>query len=433
MPSAGIANASRGANGSIAVSGGVVNASATGWISGSGIALALANAHFVNLVVGLGPAVVTALQGKASYGSSFTLMSDTALAIAQAVALQANAYAGVIASGGAGASVGLASARPVATGGGGIYLCLDAPVMYVDDPTLVAWVQFNSVPVPKGPAVGSYTIVGAGLGLTQYADSILAQQASATANVNACALAAGSLPQASSWTVTLAAAMMIPPATFPGFGLCVSNGTASGTSQIWLIHVFGNGNSSVELEVITATVGGNFISSLTSFTTLLPNLIGNSNCLHFRILNDGNVMHLQYGNGQSWLDMYTLLSPAGLTNYGFSFGSGSGAANARAMATVFENTLGTITVPQAIISAAAPAGASTVLTTTAPHGLVTGDWVSIFGIVGLTGANTNASPGAGFASDATTVIVTGASTFTLPGVTTAGTYSSGGTVTCISR
>lgn len=330
------------------------------------------------------------------------------------------------------ASVGLASARPVATGSGKMYFCTDVPVMYVDDPTQVAWVQFNIVPVPKGPVVGSYTLSGS-IGLTQYADSILAQIANPVANINSCALVAGSLPQSSSWTVTLAAAVMIPPSTFPGFGLCVSNGTTSGVSEIWLIHVFGNGNSSVELEAITATVGGNFISSLTSFGTLLPNLIGNTNCLHFRILNDGNVMHIQYGNGQNWLDMYTLLSPSGLTNYGFSFGSGSNAANACAMASVFENTLGALTVPQASLSGASPSGASTVFTTTTPHNLQTGDFVSIFGVLGLAGANTNAAPGAGFRSDATTIIVTGASTFTLPGVTTTGTYTSGGTVTCISR
>lgn len=331
------------------------------------------------------------------------------------------------------ATVGLASARPTATGSGKMYFCTDVPVMYVDDPTAVAWIQFNVVPVPKPPAVGSYTVVGNGLGLTQYADSILAQQASAAQNITACALVAGSLPQASPWIVRLAATVMIPPSTFPSFGLCVTNGTSSGVSEAWMIHLYGNNDSSTVLEILTATVGANFISSLTSFGTLLPTIIGNTNCLHFRILNDGNVMHFQYGNGQNWLDMYTLLSPAGLSNYGFCFGPSNGASNARASATVFENVLGTLTVPQASISAAAPAGASTVFTTSAPHGLVTGDWVSIFGIAGMTGANTNASPGVGFGTAATTIIVTGASTFTLPGVTTAGTYTSGGTVTCVSR
>ena len=93
---AGTVTAARGAATTITVSGGTVTASATGWFVGSGLALALANAHFVASVEALGATIVTTMLSKKSYGSSFTLMSDTAFSIAQGVAVQANAYASAI-------------------------------------------------------------------------------------------------------------------------------------------------------------------------------------------------------------------------------------------------------------------------------------------------------------------------------------------------
>jgi hypothetical protein len=330
---------------------------------------------------------------------------------------------------GGGASVGLAANRPVATGSGKLYFCTDIPVMYVDDPTLKAWVQFNQVYMPAGPVATSYTLSGS-LGLTQYADSILAGVPDQSANINSCALAAGSLPQTSPWTVTLKAALSLPPSSFPGFGVCVGNGTTSGTSEIWQLHVFANGGTSLELEAATATVGGAFITSIFSVNGLVQSYITQFGCIHFRLLNDGNLLHFQYGDSHTWLDHCTIATPSGLTEYGFCAGSGS-SSNARIAATVFENLLGTLTVPQATITSATAPGTGTVFTTTAAHGLHTGDWVTIRGVTGMAGVNT-AGAGNGMAS-VQPVSVLSPTTFSLPNVTTSGAYVSGGTVTCVSR
>ncbi len=86
-------------------------------------------------------------------------------------------------------------------------------------------------------------------------------------------------------------------------------------------------------------------------------------------------------------------------------------------------------MPVASLNAAAAVPASTVsaasntapisITTTAPHGLVTGDIVTVTGVVGNTAANVVG----------TAITVTSPTTFTLNGTTGNGAYTSGGTVT----
>jgi hypothetical protein len=93
---AGSVTAQRGAEGSITVSGPNVNVVSTTWFTGSGLALALASAHFVSAVQGYGATVVTTLAGQTAYGDTHTALSNTALALAQGVAVQAAAYASAI-------------------------------------------------------------------------------------------------------------------------------------------------------------------------------------------------------------------------------------------------------------------------------------------------------------------------------------------------
>lgn len=69
------------------------------------------------------------------------------------------------------------------------------------------------------------------------------------------------------------------------------------------------------------------------------------------------------------------------------------------------------------VFSAAQVAAGLNITTSAPHGLTTGDMVTLQQLVGLSGANVLCS-----------VTVTGATTFTANGVVTTGTYTSGGTV-----
>lgn len=330
---------------------------------------------------------------------------------------------------GAGASVGLASARPTATGSGRMFFASDIGVCYVDDPTAVAWVQYVITPAPAPPSLASYTLVGK-LGAAQYADCIRASVYDQSANIASCALAAGSLGSSSTWVVTLAASFLAPATSYPGLGLCVANGTTSGTSDLWAVGVYVNGSSSLTMRAQEAIVGGAIVGSTLSDLTVVPAAqIGNGNCMHFRLLADGVNLHFQYGDGVSFFDLYTMATPSGLTDYGFVIGQGP-STNARCMATVFSNTLGALTIPQSTVSNVA-AGTPGVVTTSAAHGLVSGDWVAIHGVGGSSGANTGT--GTNWASGAASVHVTSATTFELTGLTVTGTYTSGGVVTLISR
>jgi hypothetical protein len=333
---------------------------------------------------------------------------------------------------GSAASVGLASARPTATGSGRMYFCTDVPVMYVDDPTQVAWVQFNVVPVPKGPAAASYTLVG-NIGLTQYADSIRAAVYSQAANIASCALIAGSLPVGGSWVVTLAASFMTPASTFPSLCVCVTNGVASGSSTLWEMGLYWQGGGSVQIHANSGTVGGTTsritaISATDQAWTVVQ--VGNGNAMHFRLLADSTNLHFQYGDGTNWFDYGTIATPSGLTDYGICMGDSGTNAGATCQALVFENTLSALTVAQSTVTNVTSATPG-VVTTSAPHNLQDGDWVAIHGVGGTLGANSGT--GSGPTNGGFPVHVLSPTTFQLVGTTTTGTYTSGGVVTCVSR
>lgn len=93
---AGSVAAARGSDTSIVVSGSSVTVDATTWLSGTGLATAIAQAHFVASIENLGAALVAKLAAQKALGSTTTALSDTALAVAQGAALQANAYATAI-------------------------------------------------------------------------------------------------------------------------------------------------------------------------------------------------------------------------------------------------------------------------------------------------------------------------------------------------
>ncbi len=90
MPmNAGSVSAQTGAPGSITVSGGVVTVDPHSWFSGSGLALEMAQQHFVGMVVNYGPAFVTLI---------LTKDPATLTGIASFVATGASAYSSAIVS-----------------------------------------------------------------------------------------------------------------------------------------------------------------------------------------------------------------------------------------------------------------------------------------------------------------------------------------------
>lgn len=347
-----------------------------------------------------------------------------------------NGATGATGSSGVGASVGSYAARPTATGSGKIYFCTDLEVLYVDDPTAVAWVQFNSIPVSAAPTAASYTVVG-NMALIQYADVVRATMFDALQSKATCALiASGSLGASSAWSVELTASLAtMVAATFAAIGVCVTNGTVSGTSIGYSIMFYNDGASYGLYEDASFTVGG---AGTHANATTTSTGISAPNNINLRLLNDAVNLHFQTSvDGLNWWDFVVIACPAGFTNYGFQLGN-SMTGGCLAQSNIYHNQLKTVlNVPQSTVTNATNAN-PIVVTTAAAHGLQSGDFVAIHGVVGNTATNTGT--GATLGSGSALVKVTSPTTFELHTTSTAGggiagngAYVSGGVVTCVSR
>jgi hypothetical protein len=327
-----------------------------------------------------------------------------------------------------GASVGLAANRPVATGSGKVYYCTDAPLLYVDDPTAVAWIQFVSTPAAAPVSASSYGEFG-NLAIYQLGDSIRATTYSSVNSISSAALTPGSLPQASPWTVDLCASFNAPAATlYPQLAVVLSAGAVNGTSVTQQFQIYQNGGTSYSAQYTTATLGGARIGS-TAINGILPTQTS-GNQARIRFLNDGTNLHMQFSNeGFYWWDTDTIASVASLDHYGFGLGGDFSGDPSLTQAIIFKNSLGSVTVPQSTVTNATNAS-PIVMTTSAPHQLLTGDWVAVHGVVGNTNANTTTG---GFGNSMTAVLVTDSTHFQLVGRSGSGAYVSGGTVTLLSR
>ena len=328
-------------------------------------------------------------------------------------------------------SSGLAASRPAPTGSGNLYLRTDLPALYWDSTVSSKWEQYASERLPEPPAVGSYTTAG-NIGLTQFADAIRVLATSNAASNGACALvASGALGSAAAWTVTLVASYA---ASFyvasPEIGVCVTNGTTVGTSTGTTLLMYTsitatNGLNGFEVDLFT--VGGARSSTPYSQASVNEFLFGTGR-LHLRLLADGTNMHCQgSSDGFNWIDIYTSATPSGMTNYGFFIGLVAPSGSAYGQGVVYSNQLGTPTQ----YSVTGVTNGSPGSLTIGAHTIVPGDLVSVHGVGGSTGVNSGTGGGS-LAGGAIVSAVTG-TTITLAGTTFAGAYTSGGTVTLLSR
>jgi hypothetical protein len=332
-----------------------------------------------------------------------------------------------------GDAFGTAANRPTAVGAGYTYYCSDMPVAYFDDPGTVAWKQLLVEYAPAPATAGSYTVVpSASISLTNFADAIRALQSAANSgNNNAALIASGSLGATAAWTVTLVASVNPVVATFPDFGVCVSNGTTSGTSVAYAMSLAGGSSGTpfdsviymhaveVTLGTTTRNTNNNEQSPVNAWT--------NTQRQHLRLLNDGTALHFQWSNdGFNWQDWYSQASVSGLTNYGFYFGGGTGSNNYN-QANIYSNSLTTPT--QFTVTAATNASPSVM--TIGTHSILPGDLVAIHGALGNTGINTTSTGNANAASAIVTAVTGTTVTTTLNGN---GTYTaSSATLTLLSR
>jgi hypothetical protein len=336
-----------------------------------------------------------------------------------------------------GASIGLSSARPSATGSGKVYYCTDIPVNYVDT-GIGTWAQFVlSQYTPTPPAVGAYTLAG-NIALYNYADVI---RAVATRGVDdtACALIAGSLPQGSPWIVNLVATVnALIGQTYPGISCIVTNGTTVGTSVGYGALMF-VGNGFFGSAMTSFTVGGQRLSAPAANVNIAQNLMGGTALIHSRILNDGNLLHFQFSSdGFHWNDIYSQASVAGLNHFGFYVAEDyGGGASGYDQALIFRNDLTALTEPQAAIATMTGNAVQPIVCGVASHSFVNGDLISISGSTGNTNANVTvggptSTPYGWIVSDATPT------SFTLRGPigtdpTGNGAYTGGAVATLIGR
>jgi hypothetical protein len=337
---------------------------------------------------------------------------------------------------------GLANARPVATGSGGIYACNDAPLLYIDDPATQSWHQYTSEPLSKPAAKGNYTLNGSTMSLQYYGDSIRALFLSTSSTSNTTALVpSGVLGTTSLWTVNLTATILTQyDVHFFDFGVGVAN-----SSVIYGIAFSANYTSPSNFETYIhmeeITMGGTRVGSPIQEigpVVYFPWYTWGTGPLHLRVLNDGVVLHYQVSNdGINWYDLGSQTTPTpagGFTNYGFWMGSGESTSptGGYTQALIYSNALTTpFNYPISTFSAASP----TVISI-GPHAIQVGDIVSITGTTGNspsppinTGISTNPALGEFNAG----VLVTAVTSNTISTTINSANGGIGGTVILLSR
>lgn len=355
--------------------------------------------------------------------------SRQALNFASGFTVADNPAAGSTDVSAASASVGLSSARPAASGSGRLYACTDIPVAYIDDPTAGSWQQVHLPPLTAPLAASNYATVG-NITLNQYADTIAATLFANGNSVGNVALTPGSLGSSAAWVVELAATVSAPyNTTYPVIGVCVANGITSGTSNAWGISYWSSSGAwglqqeQIGVGNLARITDNNQVASMSQF------LWGGDGLIRLRLLADGTNLHYQVSNdGYWWWDWYTAATPSSLTYYGFYLGNDSNSSAGFSRSLVFKNQSRPLT--QISVTGATNAN-PIVITTNGAHGLLDGDSVAIHGVGGNTNANT--STGSGWTAGSAFVHVTGANTFQLVGISGNAGYTSGGTVTLVSR
>ena len=328
---------------------------------------------------------------------------------------------------GGGASSGLASARPVATGSGNTYYCDDVPIIYVDDPAAIAWKQYAMGGRTYAPGVASgWTVVGS-MGLTQFADALLATTQSVVANV-----ALKPIPSFTGglWVAELAwnqsGSSNVPQ--FPLGGPIVTTGTSSGSSLGYCIDRYMQGPGGWEAKQVT--IGTNTQSVLRQVANTNYATDGVSP-MRARLFNDGVTLFYQFSsNGVFWRNFWQATLPASITQYGFMAGS---APNSEYCDMLVLGSRAYAPLSVAVASANASGGLLTVVTQT-PHGLATGMPVSLRGVTTTPGSVNGIFDGNAAAfGNPPLPIVTNPTTFTVNTGGANATYVSGGTVYSLSQ
>ena len=338
--------------------------------------------------------------------------------------------------GGGTVSTGPSTSLPTATGSGNTYYCDDIPIVYVDDPTSVAWKGYqNSGYVNSGAlSTSGWTTVGA-MSLVQKGSSLLCFSGTVNKTNSILKPIPSGITGSGPWVVeSIFEASITPSTNWPASGLVVSNGTTAGTSieLFWGIYnYYGTASWGAWTEYLNSQsrpssyYGNNNGSGVLASNTTQP--------YYTRLLCDGTNVFYQtsFTHGIFWLTVlnntYATSFTGPVTNYGFEVGCVNG--NGRIPTIIHGLKMSSVT--QIAISNIAYATGTITITTSTAHGLYSGDDISITGVVISSGANPN---GIYIQTNNTAflVTVTGTTTFTMQ-YSNVMAYSSGGQITLLSR
>jgi hypothetical protein len=289
--------------------------------------------------------------------------------------------------------------------------------------------------MPKGPGVGSYTSAG-NISLQAYGDAIRALTKTSAASNGACALVSQSLSASAAWSVTLCATWMGQPGgTFPEIGCVITNGNTVGTSVAHGLTIFVNGTTSGQgfgtFWQAGFTVGGARTGAQDNLTDVYAPYMFGTGRLHMRLLNDGVNLHSQLSSdGFNWQDWYTIATPFSPTFYGFYLGNTEASSTGSyVQAVVYENLLNQ-SITQATVTACTGSGVAVEVTVANTGAFQAGDLVAVHGMAGNTAANTSTGAGPGGSILVTAINSTTQMTLNATGN---GTWTSGGTITLLSR
>ncbi len=327
-----------------------------------------------------------------------------------------------------GALTGLAANRPTATGSGRLYFCDDVPVVYVDDQTTVAWKQYGVMGyLPAPGSIAGWTVVGNGLSLVQKGDSILGLCTAAQNSAALKPIPVGFLNQP--WAVDLFGFLMQQMGSqYPEFGVCVSNGTTSGTSTMYVMSRYASSNGwFAGADTVGSVQAGKVVYNSSDGNT---DMYAGSFGVNVRIVSDNTELYFQVsGDGEFWRTWGATALPAGLTNYGFTIFTDTSTGLSGALVEKIR-----IQSPTSVnVSNVVTNGTIATITTASAHNLTPGEQITIRGLTG-TGTAPNGIWGVSGGGTASSGLftVTAANTFTVPFVSSF-TYTSGGVVTNLSQ
>lgn len=301
-------------------------------------------------------------------------------------------------------TVGASTARPAATGSNAAYWCSDIPVVYVDNGN---WNGFATRGLVLGAGVIANWTTTSNTNLVQRGDTILSYYQYDTNYGAALQTIPSNLLNGTGWQVRVQGDF-----TFCDIGGCfyalIANGTTSGSSVAYGCGPFYAEGFSGTVFMDEFTIGGSRISQASTNTSYNRN----GGLTRTRWVSDGYYVYPQFSSdGATWIQPPSyyagLALPVGTAYFGWHAGYIS-AYGQNTIASVDECVC--IAVTQITIASVATGAGVINITTTTPHGMVSGTQLSIRGVVATSGSTCNGVYGG---SGNSTITVTGTYTFSV--------------------